>query len=361
MALVALGLGLTAAVTFAPFWASMVLGVWAADALEPAVRKGRALLGSRSRAAAWVVVLFVATVFIPLVALVASIANAVHDLAPQVQAALEGHGTLTGVLFDAGTQPTSLRDWAALGSRYGASAWAAVAVLARTSTSFVLAVVVFLVTLVALSTKGARVYRTLVRYSPLPPRVLARFTRAFRETGRGLIIGTGGTALVQGLIATIAYVVIGIPRALLLGPLTAVCALVPAVGTALLWLPLAAGFALRGDYMHAGWLVVAGLFISTIDNVVRPVLTRRGRLRLPMSIVFVSLVGGIAAFGPTGMLLGPLLVRLSAEAFAIARDEKLFAPTPSGDVGREARGAERVPPDASSSTMERAVATPTVS
>jgi predicted PurR-regulated permease PerM len=145
--------------------------------------------------------------------------------------------------------------------------------------------------------------------------------------GRGLIVGAGGTALAQGALATITYVALGIPRALVLGPLTAVCAVIPVIGTGLVWIPLAVELALARDYVRAGVMAAVGAgVLSLIDNLLRPILTRYGRLALPVPIVLVAILGGIEVLGAAGALLGPLLVRLAVEALRMARAAQQLPP-----------------------------------
>ncbi len=339
---IALGLVGAAVWTVAPYGAALLFAVWTADLLQPGVRRLARLLGGRRRGAAAIVVLLLVGVLVPLGGLIAAVVTGVRDLLGQVRAAMEGQGTLAGILVGgAGASPRTFREWADLASRHGPDAWRALRVIARTSASALLGILVFVVTLYAFAASGACGYRWLARHSPLAPRALARIARAFRETGRGLIIGGGGTALVQGLVATVAYVALGIPRALLLGPLTALCAILPVVGTGLVWIPLAIELTATGDYFRAGMVVGVGAGVhSLVDNFVRPVLTKHGRLNLPTAVVLVSMLGGIAAFGASGALLGPLFVRLAVEALAIARDERVVLSSASG-VAREAGTSQR--------------------
>jgi predicted PurR-regulated permease PerM len=322
--LVALGLVAATAVTVGRYWVPLVIAAWAADMVHPAVtRLERSLGGRRRSAAAAIVVLLVAAVLVPLAGLTAVLAVGVHELVAQLRAAAAGDGTPAEVLLGGTATPPSLRDWAGLLTRHGADAWRALMLVARTSASALLGAVVFVVALYALAASGSRAYRWVARQSPFAPGVLSRFARAFRETGRGLIIGDGGTALLQGLAATVVYLALGIPRSLLLGPMTAVCALIPVAGTGLVWLPLAIGLALTGDYVRAGILAALGAgVLGTMDNFIRPVLTRYGRLTLPSSVILVSMLGGLYAFGAAGVLVGPLFVRLAVEALAITRDAR---------------------------------------
>ena len=108
---------------------------------------------------------------------------------------------------------------------------------------------------------GPAWYHASLRYSPIAPRALRRLMQAFNETGRGLLIGVGLTALAQGTVATIAYLILRIPSAFVLGLLTAIGSLVPSVGSALVWVPVAAGLALTGRWVASLVLVAIGVLV----------------------------------------------------------------------------------------------------
>ena len=130
------------------------------------------------------------------------------------------------------------------------------------------------------------------------------------------------------MVATTFYVGLGMPQRSRLGALTLACSIVPAIGTAMVWLPVALALWL-GDRPTAAIVMFAGgvLVIGTIDNFVRPYLARKGHLQLPTFVVALAMFGGIAALGARGVLLGPLVIRLAKEVLAIARDAR--APAPS--------------------------------
>ncbi|HET9931367.1 MAG TPA: AI-2E family transporter, partial [Polyangiaceae bacterium] len=164
---------------------------------------------------------------------------------------------------------------------------------------------------------GRRAYQWLLDRSPIPRSHAVRLTRAFNETARGLLVGIGLTAVLQGAVATVGYELLSVPQAAVLGLLTTAAALVPSVGTALVWLPVTAGLFLAGREEAALVLLAVGLFVSVVDNVVRPVLSRYGKLELSSFVVLVAMLGGVAAFGGFGLLLGPLFVRLALEGFRL--------------------------------------------
>jgi predicted PurR-regulated permease PerM len=301
-----------------PLFAPILLAAWAADLLQSFVRRLQRVLGGRRRGAAAIVVLLLLALLLPVAAVVTTIALALPDVLAQVRSAFEGRGSF----LHGAAGPATVSDWVDLIGKHGTNVWRAISVVARMSASAVVLLVVFVVTLYALAASGARSYRWLVGHVPTSHRTFARLFRAFRETGRGLIIGAGGSALVQGLVATIGWIAIGVPRAEVLGPLAALCALVPLAGTALVWVPLTIELGATGDWARAVGVMVIGIVVGSIDNFVRPVLARYGKLALPTSVVLVSMLGGLAEIGPTGVLIGPLVVRLAVEALAILREAR---------------------------------------
>jgi predicted PurR-regulated permease PerM len=157
------------------------------------------------------------------------------------------------------------------------------------------------------------------------------------ETGKGLVLGFGGAALAQSLVATILFASVGVSRALVLGLLTFLGATIPGVGTAFVWVPVAAGLALNGRTQAAIVVVLVGMFvIGTLDNLLRPVLARYGSLNLPTHLVFVSMLGGLLLLGPAGLLLGVLTVRMASEALQIRRGEQEKAVAESAGTPEDA-------------------------
>ena len=332
MSAITAGLCIAAALVLVPLWAPLVLAAWFADLLRPVVRNLERVVGGRRRAAGALVVLVLVCVLLPLVGIALALAATTQDLLLQIRAAIEGHGSLASALLGGGSVGSrpEMRNWAELASRYGANAWRALSVVAQASATAAIAAVVFVAALYTFVVDEERAYAWFEEHAPIPRDDLARFAGAFRETGRGLLVAGGGTALVQAALATIAYVAIEIPGAIALGSLTAVCSVVPFVGTGLVWIPLAIQLGATGQYWRAAVVIAMGAGVhSLVDNFVRPMLARSGHLRLPTFVVLIAMLGGVAAFGATGALLGPLVVRLCVEALAIAaerRHERLSPP-----------------------------------
>lgn len=132
---------------------------------------------------------------------------------------------------------------------------------------------------------------------------------------RAVVFGLIGTALVQGLIAGIGYAIFGVPSPVALGALTFVASFVPA-GPAILWAGASVWLLLGGNTGAAIGMALYGLLaVSSIDNVLRPLLISGGKVPIHFLVVFFGVLGGLAAFGMLGLFLGPVLLSVT---FALA-------------------------------------------
>jgi predicted PurR-regulated permease PerM len=168
-----------------------------------------------------------------------------------------------------------------------------------------------------LATQAARF--VLIAF-PRAPRVLEHVGGVVRAVVFGLI----GTALVQGVIAGIGYALFGVPSPVALGALTFVASFIPA-GPALLWAGASIWLLLGGHTTAAIGMAVYGiLLISSIDNVLRPLLISGGEVPVHFLIVFFGVLGGLASFGMLGLFLGPVLLSVTfvlAQQFARQTEE----------------------------------------
>jgi predicted PurR-regulated permease PerM len=127
------------------------------------------------------------------------------------------------------------------------------------------------------------------------------------NTVRGVMYGLLGTALAQGLVATIGFAIAGVPAALLLGVATALLSLIP-VGPPLIWGGAAIWLFYQGTLGWGIFMLLWGfLLISSVDNVVKPLLISRGS-NLPFILGLFGVMGGLLAFGFVGVFIGPTLL-----------------------------------------------------
>jgi len=127
---------------------------------------------------------------------------------------------------------------------------------------------------------------------------------------RAVMYGVGLTALVQGALVGFSLLVVGAPSPLVLGVLATVCALLPIGGTALVWIPAALILFAQGRWGSGIFVLIWGFFVSLTDNFLKPLLIS-GRARVATLTVFIGVLGGVRAFGPLGLFLGPVVLALA--------------------------------------------------
>jgi len=124
---------------------------------------------------------------------------------------------------------------------------------------------------------------------------------------------------VQGLLAGLAFWVLGVPGVVLWAFTLGAFAMIPAFGAFLVWGPIAIYLGLHGHWGKAALLAIwGGLIVSTIDNILYPILVGT-RLRAHTATILLSILGGIALFGITGIILGPVIFTIAATLLDIWR------------------------------------------
>jgi predicted PurR-regulated permease PerM len=155
------------------------------------------------------------------------------------------------------------------------------------------------------------------RAIPLPPEQRQVLVSSFTATVRGVLKGDIVVGLVQGTLGGLIFWVLGMGTPVLWGAVMAVLSLLPAFGTGLVWVPAGIYLLLTGSVWKGIVLLAFGaLVISTIDNVLRPVMVGKD-VKMPSYVVLVSTLGGIAVFGVNGVVIGPLLAALFLTAWEI--------------------------------------------
>jgi predicted PurR-regulated permease PerM len=135
-------------------------------------------------------------------------------------------------------------------------------------------------------------------------------------TMRGVVYGILGTAIAQGVVAGIGFWVAGVPAAPLLGLATFLLSPVP-IGPPLIWAPAALWLFNHGSTGWGVFMLIWGVaVVSSVDNVIKPMLISRGS-NLPFILVLLGVLGGVVAFGFIGVFLGPTLLAIG---FALLQD-----------------------------------------
>lgn len=188
--------------------------------------------------------------------------------------------------------------------------------------SFFLSLVLALYIAFFLLRDGLEIRASIARALPLRDEVKAGLFERLNNAVRAIIKGTVVIAIIQGVLGGVAFAVLGLPGAVLWGTVMGVLSLIPAVGTALVWLPAVIYLAATGAWIKAViLLLVGGLIISSVDNVLRPILVGKDT-QIPDYLVLVTTLGGLALFGMNGLIIGPVVAALflaSWQMYAAAR------------------------------------------
>ena len=135
----------------------------------------------------------------------------------------------------------------------------------------------------------------------------------FRNVTYGVVYGQVITAIFQGCVATIGYVIFDVKLPFLVGFITIFFAFLPMLGTAIVWLPISVFFLAQGNYLQGFGLLIYGIFIiSLVDNFIRPKLIS-GKTKMHPALVLLGVVSGLQAFGILGLFIGPLFIAAGKE------------------------------------------------
>lgn len=318
--ILALGLAIAAAAVVAPFVGWIILALWLSGFARGLHERLIQRFHGRVHVAALVTVIIMLLVLVPVGAIVTSMIIDTISLATKLAESDEAHSALVSL----SSQKAPPRPDASVGElllMQGDRAWSIAREVLGATVAFVVGLVVLVVGIYAFLVEGKSWWAWAEENAPIDRAVMRRYGAAFVETGRGLAYGIVGSGVLQALVATIAYMVLGVPQALALGLLTLILSVVPLFGTALVWGPVAVGLALSGRmYAAAGLALFGMLVIGSIDNIARPWLASRGKLQLPTFMVLVAMFGAVELFGGWGIIFGPLILRLAKEAIDVRRE-----------------------------------------
>lgn len=198
------------------------------------------------------------------------------------------------------------------------------------SFGFALAVAVTLYLLFFLLRDGRAVAARIDQAIPLAgddkESLLATFVIVIRATVKGGVV----MAVVQGTLGGVVLGALGVSAPLLWGVVFGLVSMLPAIGAAVVWLPVALYFLLTGAFAKALLLTFFGSVVLTIvDNVLRPLLVGR-ETHLPGYLVLISTLGGVAVFGLNGVVIGPVVAAMFVATWALFSPKLPARPGPTG-------------------------------
>jgi predicted PurR-regulated permease PerM len=193
--------------------------------------------------------------------------------------------------------------------------------IGQSAASFLLSLAAMLYLTFFLLRDGQSMTTSIGNVVPLKPddrRVLAaRFVTVVRATVKGgVLVGAA-----QGSVGGIIMAMLGVPNALLWAVVMALSSLLPAVGTGIVWAPVAIYLFATADMWHGLIMTASGiLIIGSVDNVLRPILIGR-ETNIPDFVVLATTLGGLAAFGFNGLLIGPVAAAIFMTVWSLIGSE----------------------------------------
>jgi predicted PurR-regulated permease PerM len=205
-------------------------------------------------------------------------------------------------------------------------------------------VIVMLTTLFFIFADGPWIMDELLRVSPLEERYVRELIREFDQVSRAVVMATLLAAVVQGLLAGVGFWFFGVGSVFLLTLLTTLLALIPFLGAASVWIPVAVWLYLYQGRLDLaiGMTLYGVLVISLVDNLIKP-LVLHGQSKLHPLLAAMSVLGGVQALGPIGILIGPMaVVFLQTLAKILHREYKSVEGKVGEAAEQDAKASEKI-------------------
>jgi len=334
---------LLAAVTVAffwvmlPFWGAVFWAVILAILFRPLERWiEEHLVRNRNLSAALTMLAVILVAILPVTIVLLAVVDQGASFAARLQSGEISTPENFGAVFDMlpgwaqrGLESAGINEFSTLRGRFAEALSTASQFLAsqalnvgQNTLNFVVSAGIMLYVLFFLFRDGPRIAAGIRSALPFERAVTDALGKRFGEVVRATVKGNLIIALIQGTIGGLAFWLLGIPGALLWGAIMVVLSLLPAVGAAIVWVPVAAYLLLAGDVLRGVVLIAIGAgVIGLIDNLLRPPLVGKGS-RLPDYVVLVSTVGGLSVFGLNGFVIGPLIAALFVACWTLYRDAR---------------------------------------
>lgn len=169
---------------------------------------------------------------------------------------------------------------------------------------------------------GQSIGETVLRALPFDRSIADRLAERFLSIVRATIKGSIVVGLVQGVLGALTFWIVGFPSVVLLGVLMAIASLLPAVGTGIVWVPVAIYLLANGQIWQGLVVVGSGIgLVGMADNVLRPILVGRDT-GIPDWVILVTTLGGLSLFGLSGIIIGPLISGLFITGWSIYSERR---------------------------------------
>lgn len=207
-----------------------------------------------------------------------------------------------------------------ISSRAGQYLLSSASLLVSNTLTFFAHLMLVLLIMFFLFIDGASLAKRLSYLFPMKHEQTAVVLESLRRMSKAVLVGGFSVAVLQGIAGGIGFAIVGIP-ALFWGAVMTFAALVPVVGTGLVWVPAVIVLLLMDETKSAIFLAVwCGVGVTSIDSFIRPFLLK-GSAKMPVLFLFMAILGGVNVFGMLGILYGPMILGLVAVMVNIYAEE----------------------------------------
>ncbi|WP_165814610.1 AI-2E family transporter [Labrenzia sp. 011] len=197
---------------------------------------------------------------------------------------------------------------------------AALSQATKGTVSFFLNIFIMLYAMVFFLPQRTNMFQQVLAHSGLPSAIQKRLADRVVSISRATIKGTFLIGLAQGVLGGLGFWFAGLPGAAFWGCVMAVFSIIPGIGPTIVLIPGIIVLAVNEQFFPAvGLALWTGLAVTTVDNLLRPVLVGRDT-RMPDLLVLVSTFGGLASFGAVGLILGPVIAGVFMTVWAVLED-----------------------------------------
>jgi predicted PurR-regulated permease PerM len=166
--------------------------------------------------------------------------------------------------------------------------------------------------------QGRAMLSSLTGLIPMEPVRRAQLLKYLADVTRAVVFGSTATALVQGIFVGLGFAIVGLPSPLVFGVLATIAAFLPA-GAAAVLVPAVIYLLFAGRWGAAIFLAIWTAVMWVVENVLRPLLTSQ-RAEVSTLAIFVGAIGGAAAFGVLGLVIGPVLLSFAVALLRFAEE-----------------------------------------
>ena len=171
---------------------------------------------------------------------------------------------------------------------------------------------------------GENLLKRLHNYLQLQQKNYIHLLERLKEIVHGIVYGFLLIALIQGIFGALGFFIFGIPSPLFWGVIMAFFALIPAIGTGIIWVPASLILILDGVFQDSTSLILKGvglliysfIFVGSVDNLLRPKIIG-DKAKVHVAIIMLGIFGGILLIGPLGVIVGPLVLSLTIEVMKV--------------------------------------------